>query len=270
MSAQETLIRAGSGVAAGFLLLGIILWAPVWLWALVVVAIGWQLWREWLGLHPQSQVFLTTPILWGLGIAAAALGAIGLGVLMVWVGMALMVLRGIDAFEGEESAFGLLAPYLLAAVALVLPMVALAWLPQAPGGSGALILLLVIIWGADSAAYFVGRAVGRTKVAPEVSPGKSWEGVVGGALAAMVLAGIGCGILDLPLSSSHAALLGLMLAPISVLGDLWESAWKRLAGVKDSGAILPGHGGMLDRMDALLFAAIPYTLLYLWFVALAE
>jgi phosphatidate cytidylyltransferase len=124
--------------------------------------------------------------------------------------------------------------------------------------------LMAIVWIADTAAYFSGRAFGRRKLAPEVSPGKTWEGVYGGLAAVALYAGLLLYIgRDSQFASALASLaavawiaLAVLLAGVSVLGDLFESLMKRQAGVKDSGNLLPGHGGVLDRTDALL-AAIP-------------
>jgi len=123
---------------------------------------------------------------------------------------------------------------------------------------------MAIVWIADTAAYFTGRAFGRRRLAPEVSPGKTWEGVYGALVAVGVYA-----LLLVPLARaggysgtvSPAAIavwvvLALALTALSVVGDLFESLLKRQAGVKDSGRLLPGHGGVLDRIDALL-AAMP-------------
>jgi len=118
---------------------------------------------------------------------------------------------------------------------------------------GFLLACMAAVWLADIGAYFVGRAIGRHKLAPTISPGKSWEGAVGGAL---VVVTYGLGLL---LAKGGMALEGLGLAAatllafsaVSVMGDLFESLLKRQAGLKDSGHILPGHGGMLDRIDSL-------------------
>ncbi len=127
---------------------------------------------------------------------------------------------------------------------------------------------MAIVWIADTAAYFAGRAFGRKKLAPEISPGKTWEGVYGGlaavALYAMLLLFLANRAGWAPMMDFFAIVtwLGAMLviAAISVIGDLFESLMKRHAGVKDSGALLPGHGGILDRIDALL-AAMPLAAL---------
>lgn len=113
--------------------------------------------------------------------------------------------------------------------------------------------VLVLIWAADIGAYFCGRAFGRHRLAPLVSPGKTWEGVFGGMFLAGAVAIAGADYFSAPVA--QFVLLGLLVAAISVVGDLSESLLKRLAGVKDSGHILPGHGGILDRIDSLTAAA---------------
>jgi phosphatidate cytidylyltransferase len=124
-----------------------------------------------------------------------------------------------------------------------------------PPGTAWVILVLAITWIQDSAAYFVGRAFGRTKMAPFLSPKKTWEGFAGG-LAASILAALAAAfLLGLPVSYAAAALIGAATGVSGPLGDLGESLIKRQIGVKDSGALIPGHGGILDRMDSLLFTA---------------
>jgi phosphatidate cytidylyltransferase len=150
-------------------------------------------------------------------------------------------------------------PLLLAGAPL---LTAAAWLAlvllhgAGPRGPALLLLLMLLIWGADTAAYFSGRAFGRRKLAPAVSPGKTFEGLVGALVAAaacgLLLAGTGfAGRVD----AVPAVALCLVVALSSVSGDLFESYAKRLAGLKDSGRLLPGHGGVLDRIDSLIAAA---------------
>jgi len=127
---------------------------------------------------------------------------------------------------------------------------------------GRLLAFMAIVWIADTAAYFTGRAIGRHKLAPLISPGKTWEGVAGGAAGvlvyALVLALFARNIVGVSSVAAIAAwvLFAIAVALLSVAGDLFESLQKREAGMKDSGSILPGHGGVLDRIDALL-AALP-------------
>ena len=133
---------------------------------------------------------------------------------------------------------------------------------------------MAIVWIADTAAYFAGRAFGRRKLAPLVSPGKTWEGVFGGLAAVAVYAvalvpfaqAAGYGGSVAPLAVVAWIALALALGALSVVGDLYESWLKRVAGVKDSGTLLPGHGGVLDRIDALVAAMPPAALAAHWFL----
>ena len=136
---------------------------------------------------------------------------------------------------------------------------------------GLVLAAMAIVWIADTAAYFTGRAFGRRKLAPHVSPGKTWEGVYGGlaavAVYALALVPLAAGGRFAGTVSPMSVVLwiagALALAALSVVGDLCESLLKRQAGVKDSGRLLPGHGGVLDRIDALLAAMPPAALLAL-------
>lgn len=138
----------------------------------------------------------------------------------------------------------------------------------------ALLSSMALVWVADIAAYFVGRALGKRKLAPQISPGKSWEGAIGGAIFVVAM-----GLLSATLpqfsgslptllvnrfSAIGAAALLLILTALSVVGDLHESLLKRQAGVKDSGTSLPGHGGVLDRIDALIPVMPAALLLFVW------
>jgi len=146
-------------------------------------------------------------------------------------------------------------------VMLLVPMwVALTSL-HANYGSVYFLLLMLLIWGADTGAYFVGRAIGKHKLAPKVSPGKSIEGAIGGILFAIVIMVIFLQIQEIATSDYDGYLmLAVVISSVSVLGDLYESLFKRTSGIKDSGNILPGHGGILDRIDSLT-AAAPFFLL---------
>jgi len=126
--------------------------------------------------------------------------------------------------------------------------------------------LLALIWLADSGAYFVGRRFGKHKLLPAVSPGKSWEGLAGGMLIAL-LPVLAYGLyLELSFSAlGKSLLIAALVVLASILGDLTESLFKREAGVKDSGKLLPGHGGILDRIDSLTAAAPLFVLLLLFF-----
>lgn len=123
-------------------------------------------------------------------------------------------------------------------------------------GPAYIMMLMLLVWGADTAAYFTGRRFGKNKLLLSVSPGKSWEGVWGALIASLILAVLGAMYFEKLDNHLPAFLLVSLLTVIfSIIGDLNESYFKRRAGVKDSGTILPGHGGILDRIDSLTSAA---------------
>jgi len=127
-------------------------------------------------------------------------------------------------------------------------------------GLAAVVLLFAVVWATDILAYFVGRAFGGPKLAPAISPGKTWSGAVGGAAGA-VLVGLVVGwLLGLPVSLGLVA-LAVLLSIVSQAGDLFESWVKRRFGAKDSGVIIPGHGGVMDRVDGLVAAALALYLI---------
>ena len=123
-----------------------------------------------------------------------------------------------------------------------------------PMGRALAMTVLLIVWAADIGAYGIGRWLGRVKLAPKVSPGKTWEGVTGGVAAAAVVAWAAAVLLGLPPVPLIA--VGIATALVSVVGDLTVSMFKRNVGLKDSGTLLPGHGGVMDRIDSLT-AAVP-------------
>lgn len=176
--------------------------------------------------------------------------------LLWWVSALRLVIR-YPAVPGWLEHPGMQAIIII--VALAPAWLALARLDQA--GRGLLLLCLALVWAADSGAYVVGRRFGRMKLCPQVSPGKTVEGAAGG-LAAAAGAGLAGGFALGLQGWWLAALVGLTVAcaAVSVVGDLAESLFKRRAGVKDSSHLLPGHGGVLDRIDALIAAAPLFAL----------
>ncbi len=212
---------------------------------------------EWLGLCHQLNpraiaLFVVLPVTVLVAAWGGAAPALALLTAAMIAGVALA--GGIS--RARPLAFGV--PYLgLAAVALV-------WLRQPPMSGGAnVIVLLMIVWASDIGAYITGRAIGGPLLAPRISPGKTWSGAIGGlaaagstGLAASLVLGSG------PISWRPAG-FALLLGVISQIGDLFESRLKRHFGVKDSGTTIPGHGGLLDRLDAVLTAAPTAALLAL-------
>lgn len=180
------------------------------------------------------------------GIAVAA---------MVWWAIAIQWLRRYET--GEDIPRERWSGILIGVLVLVPPWAALTALHRDPlAGPSYVLFLFILIWAADSGAYFSGRRFGRRKLAPRTSPGKTWEGIAGGMAAASVVAVIGAWVFDMSFSSAAAfVILCSIVVAISVVGDLVESLFKRIAGVKDSGRFLPGHGGALDRIDSITAAA---------------
>jgi phosphatidate cytidylyltransferase len=123
-----------------------------------------------------------------------------------------------------------------------------------PGGAATILWLFAVVWASDIGAYFSGRALGGPKLAPAISPAKTWSGLAGGLVLAMIVGAVG-GYLKVGAINLPSVAVALVVALASVGGDLLESFVKRQFGAKDSGAIMPGHGGVLDRIDGLLTAA---------------
>lgn len=131
-----------------------------------------------------------------------------------------------------------------------------AQLEMRPDGPRWLLFLLLTTFSVDSAAFLVGRAWGRRRLAPAISPGKTWEGALAGFLAGLVVAPILGSLLALPLSIPEALGLGAGIGTVAQLGDLAQSLLKRSVGVKDAGVLVPGHGGVLDRYDSIVFSLL--------------
>lgn len=131
-------------------------------------------------------------------------------------------------------------------------------------GPRLLLFTVVLVWVGDTAAYFVGRGIGRWKMAPQISPNKTWEGAGANFLGALFVAAVFGYWTKIP--PAHMLAMAAVGSVAGQIGDLFESTWKRSVGVKDSGTILPGHGGMLDRIDALIFAAPAVWYYFEWVV----
>ena len=167
-------------------------------------------------------------------------------VLVLCAGAAALIARGIAA-RPADAAFG--------ALYIGAPVLALTWLrADEPNGRYWTGLVLAVAWAADIAAFLVGSALKGPKLLPQFSPNKTWSGFFGGLLAASLAAGAVARFLPMGLDPPKAAALGLFAGLATMAGDLWESMLKRRFGVKDSGDLIPGHGGLLDRVDGLMFA----------------
>lgn len=200
-----------------------------------------------------------------------------LGVLLLLIfAMLLVVTFVIEVFRNRQTPMYNIATTIMGAVYVALPMAILTILPT---GLNAIIYMgegwipwvflfyLFLVWGNDVFAYLVGVTMGKHRMCERLSPKKSWEGFAGGVAGSAAVGAIAASVLG----GSYGVWIGLaiVVALSSVVGDLIESMFKRDAGVKDSGAIMPGHGGILDRFDALIISA-PFALIYLYVIMMLE
>lgn len=265
-TANPLLLRVITGVVLVVVAL-LAVWQGGMAFTALVAAAVLVMFAEWAVMHRLPRfVRLAGLVVVGGVVLLAALGRLNEALLLtgfgaVIVGMAAFGYRPVVAaghpYGASEkgarraAAFGVLY--------CALPALALIWVRGLSLGLPATVFLLVCVWAADIVAYFSGRAIGGPKLAPSISPNKTWAGAIGGILGAMAIAG---GLAAWYLAGVGGTGPGLFfgvagaLAALSVLGDLYESHLKRRAGVKDSGTILPGHGGVMDRLDGLVPVAI--------------
>lgn len=182
---------------------------------------------------------------------------------VLWLTAVLWIARFPRDWDVTLGRRGLAAP--VGVIVLSAPVAAMAYLHQADNGPLLVLVLCFLVWGADTGAYAAGRTLGRHKLAPNVSPGKTLEGAVGGVLVSVVIAAIAAFVLGYDTSRTLSLMvLGAWIALISIVGDLSMSMFKRSAGLKDSGKLFPGHGGVLDRLDGLIAAAPWFVLGLHW------
>jgi phosphatidate cytidylyltransferase len=239
--------------------------------ALLVIAIGAWEWGRLVGFASgisRGLYTLAIPALAGLLLLFWEQG--GWSTLHAWV-LALASLWWLGVFVGllgyqpglGDHGWGRFLLRVAGFFTLVPAAVALVWLHAA--NPHWLLYLLFLVAAADTGAYFAGRRFGRTRLAPEISPGKTREGVFGALIAVILVATVAAWLFGLvPMDALLFVLLSVVVALVSVAGDLQESILKREAGAKDSGTLLPGHGGVLDRVDSLTAAAPVFVTGLLW------
>jgi phosphatidate cytidylyltransferase len=240
------------------LLLGLVLIAGAWEWGHLVplansalrlfycIAVAGLMWLLWLtGLDAAIDWLLPLAVLWWL-------------LALYWLTHPQICAQAGTSCSGIK---------LLAGMLVIVPAWAALAVMHASGPDGPVLTLglMIMVWLADSGAYFAGRRWGRNKLAPVISPGKTREGVYGGLLASMVFAAAAGAFYSHSLRWTLACMLASLVAMLfSIAGDLLESLMKRQSGIKDSGHIIPGHGGILDRLDSLLAAAPLFLMGFRW------
>jgi phosphatidate cytidylyltransferase len=252
-------LRVLSALALVPIALGIVV-AGGWIYVLFVGLLAVLMALEWGRLSAArfgpSCARLAGGIALGVGLVATSLAALGRpreAVACVVLGM------GLAGLLARRRAASLWAGIGVALIGV--PVVALVWLRSIPDlGLDLLLWLLIVVWTTDTLAYVVGQRVGGPRLAPVISPGKTWSGLGGGVIGASLASVITAWALGSE-RLVQAAGLGAVFAILAQLGDLAESALKRRAGVKDSGSLIPGHGGVLDRVDGLLLTAPALALL---------
>ena len=266
--------RVASAIVLVILLFATVWWLPWWATMLLAAIVAAQAAAEVAGLSTAAGAPVPAGTL-AAGAAAIAFafaihdgsGTNGADALVPLV-LAIVIGAGLVALASgppSPAAFTRAAVLVMGPLYVGLPIGTLAWIARSAGAS-ALTWLVVLIAASDSAQYYTGRAFGRRKLAPVVSPAKTVEGAIGGVVIAALVAAL-AGHWWLPrLSPVTTGLVGILLAGFGMAGDLFESLLKRSAGVKDSATIIPGHGGVLDRIDSYLFAA-PVFYVFLRYLA---
>lgn len=255
--------RIVTGVLLGIAIVATLLWLPT----NAVAGIFGVLWLigawEWAGFARLEGVARLAYV-----AAVGGLLAAGWAVLGAVVGPALYAITVLGWLAALVAVLTYPRHYGSAAVAMAGLVVLLpSWwllvtLHATPRGPALSLTLMSIVWAADVGAYGFGRWLGRRKLAPAVSPGKTWEGVSGGVFVAALVAAGAAQLLSLPIGALVA--LAVVTALVSVLGDLTESLFKRNVGVKDSGSLFPGHGGVLDRFDSFTAAMPLFVIGLIW------
>lgn len=199
-------------------------------------------------------------------VISACLGSWEVQFLILAMNLMALSIFVLSRFAGDHTIFDMIAKQVLGVIYIPVSLSLLVFIKGLDGGTLWIVWLLIVIFANDTGAFYTGTFFGKRPLSPSISPNKTIEGSLGGITISMVLGFISCQIFFNDLSLSFLTIPGsFMLAVAGQIGDLFESAMKRASNIKDSGSILPGHGGMLDRIDGLLLG-IPVLYIYLVFV----
>ena len=247
-------------IISALLALPLVIWATVhggWAFGVLVLAVGAATLTEFMGMVLGEdrilQVTLTViGLVWMLAIMTGAVGGragpVAVSAVLLAVLVAFLLRPGSMDSVGARAALSVMGLWWAAGLLAVT-----ATLRGLPDGMGWVFLAFVLAWGSDTGAYFSGRLFGRHRLYPKVSPNKTWEGAIGGIVVATGGAFVCRWVVGPPVETLHLAALAILASILGQAGDLAESMLKRTVGVKDSGSIMPGHGGLFDRVDSLLF-----------------
>lgn len=269
---KEFFTRTLTGAVLAFLILGAIFWSP---WAFFSLMAVFSL----IGLSEFNKLFQPSGygrgslIYYFVGLSVYVLTALsGMSVIdvsnVLLIVLSFFILIGAELFRGNEHSWRHAAGSVIGIIYVAIPfgmMNAFFFVKSADLAFPSIVLaLFILVWANDVFAYLIGTTLGRHKLSEKLSPKKTWEGSVGGIIFTILFAWI-FSVFAKELTLTQWLVFGLIISVTANLGDLAESMLKRSAGVKDSGKLLPGHGGVLDRFDAVLFAT-PFVFFYLFLI----
>ena len=263
-SSELTLRLISAGI--GLPLLGLVLYLGFWAVSVVAIivaaVVGYETRQMAIGGVASRPIrvsaMVSGAVVAGMGVFAAALGhleveaaiadrtAIAIGFIALILLIEMVVTSRFPLIDKIRR--NLILSY---GAFVIIAVTMLPFLVSLDQGIRLLAFVLLVVFATDTGAYFVGRAFGKRKMAPRISPGKTWEGFVGGIVAALIASWALSNLLSLDYTFTRILIMGVSIAVIGAVGDLGESWIKRLSGVKDSGGTIPGHGGIMDRLDAL-------------------
>ena len=236
----------------------ILLYAPVEVFSLLVLAVSFLALYEYSNLLKQAGVPVARGACYLSSIALTAGAYVGgwpwLSPALL-LGLLLLTLRAIASAQDASGKFAMVVHSAFGVLGIAWCLSHFVVLRAMQGGQWYVLYMCVTVWVNDSMAMYTGKLFGRHRLAAGLSPGKTWEGAIGGTLSGVVTASAAAPLLWPQLHLWHGALLGLVITFAAQISDLGESMLKRYAGAKDSSGLIPGHGGGLDRIDSMLFAA---------------
>ena len=261
---QDLPARVATAVVFVAVIVGVLFFGRELGWALLVSVIAVLSLREFYTLTRETRL-LPNEVLGLLAAAAMPLAAVFFGKLGLLTAVTVFVLAALAWYVAfRQVPLADTAVTVLGVMYVAFGLTHLVLIRALDAGALLVLTILLSVWAADVSAYFVGSLLGRHKLAPSISPGKSWEGFAGGILGSVLVWAAAYQVADTGLGLAWHIGIGVALAGAGLFGDLLESRIKREVGVKDSGSTLPGHGGFFDRFDSLIVVAVVAYYLLVW------